>query len=851
MDSLHQKLSLHTSKDTDRLLGEPLVSIFCFCKDRASTIKRCIDSVLNQSYKNIEFVIQDGASTDGTLDIIRSYSDQRIKLVSEKDSGPAQGFWKAINRCSGDIIGSCLTDEELLPDAVATAVAHFRSQPWLSAITFDGFVTNSGGDVIDEFNAGDFNLVDYLFGRYCPLWVASFFRREALLEVGLGKPGWTLGCLEFEIWCRLASQQEIKHYPIRVAHYGVSSSQLSNKPEAFWEHFESRAQVIRKMFSADGFFGENATLLRGCLYNQLYLLYNHVRAYKLKTHAELLAKRLCEIIDSMSLLEQVRHLEYFPTVGVNSTGRFSSFRFFAVVDRLWLKIALQIPAKTRRRIPRRVKDTVRAIFAAALLAPVNARSFLSFVVSAIRRRISASVGRGELPRPSISPKLYHEVAQLHYARGQVAQALELWWAARKLNSATIDGLACQARLMLHSSSNEALLTAQQDWAKRHTRPVTRVPELYRRSNDTGRIRVGYYCSFLDSDTIRYQLVPFLRYRDRSQFEVFGYSSTPVSPDIGGAFDHLRVTGAMSDEAFVRAVRADKIDIFVELTGFSPQNRFAAMAKRCAPVQVSYLNHTGTSGVANVDYVLADATGVLPQEDRFYTERVYRLPGSFFCFDYSGSDLPPVALPPSVRNGYATFCCFGSGGKLNRYLIEIWSRILRRLPGSVLYIRNNQTSHPDNRRFLQDQFAWHGVPAECLRIVGGTDRYNILKCYEEADISLDTWPYCGGNTIAEAIWQGVPVVTMKGNRFSSRYGASLVMAAGCPELVAATPDEYVRIAVDLANNPGRLASYRENLRSMAKKHGLSDPQKFARNLETAYLEMWSTAAASPARLPSYA
>jgi len=485
------------------------------------------------------------------------------------------------------------------------------------------------------------------------------------------------------------------------------------------------------------------------------------------------------------------------------------------------------------------------------LAPVNARSLLSFIVSAIRRRMSASVGRGELPGPGISPQLYHEVAQRYYARGQIAQALELWGAARKLNSATIDGLACQARLMLHSSTNETLLTAQQDWAARHTRPATRAPEPYRRSNEKGRIRVGYFCSFLDSDTIRYQLAPFLRYHDRGQFEVFGYSPIPVSPDIGKAFDHLRVTGAMSDEAFVRAVRADQIDIFVELTGFSPLNRFAAMAMRCAPVQVSYLNHTGTSGVANVDYVLADSTGVSPQEDRFYTERVYRLPGSFFCFDYSGSDLPPVAPPPSIRNGYVTFCCFGSGGKLNRYLIKIWSQILRRLPDAVLLLRNNQTSHPDNRRFLQDQFAWHGVPAERLRILGGTDRYNILKCYEEADISLDTWPYCGGNTIAEAIWQGVPVVTMKGNRFSSRYGASLMIAAGCPELVAATPDEYVRIAVDLANSPGRLASYRENLRSMAKVHGLSDPQKFARNVETAYVEMLSTAMASPVRTPSYA
>jgi glycosyltransferase involved in cell wall biosynthesis len=834
MELVHQKWMEGSSSDTERILREPLVSVICFCKNHASTIKRCIDSVLNQSYRNIELIIQDGASTDGTLELLRAYQDPRIKLISESDSGPAEAFWKALNRCRGDIVGSCLSDEELLPEAIAHAVAGFQKEPTLGAVTFDGYVTDTNGRIVAEFNAGDFNFVDYLFGSYCPLWVASFFRRQALVEVGLGKSDWTIGCLEFEIWCRVAARQSVRHFPIRIAHYGVSPNQLSNKPEAFLEHFESRALVIRKMFSEEGFFGDNQVLMRGCLYNQLYLLYNHVLAYKLIEHAALLSRRMQEILDGMTYAERFRHLEYFPS----SDAVADDLRMLKAVNNLWVRVALTIPARTRQRIPRRIKGALRTILSTAMWAPVGARRLLLLLLGHISRSPGASTPLPNIGRPAtISPRLYEEVAQIYYARGQIDEALRLWDSATKGNDPIVDGLACQARLLSPSANNASLLGAQKEWAMRHASAGTLPPVSKRSLTKNGhRIRVGYYCAFLDSDAIRYQLLPFVQHRNRERFEAIGYSPSPASADITNGFDEMRITGAMSDKRFVEQVRSDQIDIFVELSGFSPHNRFAAMAMRCAPVQISYLNHTGTSAVPNVDYVLADGICVLPEEDQFYTERVHRLPGSFFCFDYGNADLPPEGAPPSLRNGYVTFCSFGSGGKINRQLIQMWSEILKRVPRSVLYIRNNQTSKADNRKFLQDQFSWYGVPPERLRILGGTDRHGILRSYGEADISLDTWPYCGGNTIAESIWQGVPVITLKGDRFSSRYGASLITATGCPELVAETPEHYVQIAQMLAGSPERMSEYRANLRTMAKVHGFSDSRLFAAKLEAAYVEM---------------
>jgi len=288
--------------------------------------------------------------------------------------------------------------------------------------------------------------------------------------------------------------------------------------------------------------------------------------------------------------------------------------------------------------------------------------------------------------------------------------------------------------------------------------------------------------------------------------------------------------------FVSQIRGDEIDILVEISGFSPHNCYAAMASRCAPIQISYLNHTGTSAVPNVDYVLADAISVPPEDDRYFTEQVWRLPGAFLCYNYDDQDVPPVAEVPSLKNGFITFGYFGSGGKLNTPLIELWAEVMKRVPNSMLFIRNAELSSADNRQFLQDRFWRFGIAPERLRFLGGTDRATILRGYADVDISLDTWPYCGGNTIAESLWQGVPVVTLKGNRFSGNYGASLLAAAGCPELIADSADQYLDTVRRLAASPDELKRYRANLRTMVKQHGLSDPEQFARKLEAAYIEM---------------
>jgi protein O-GlcNAc transferase len=385
----------------------------------------------------------------------------------------------------------------------------------------------------------------------------------------------------------------------------------------------------------------------------------------------------------------------------------------------------------------------------------------------------------------------------------------------------------------------------------------------RDTSATRKIRIGYHCAFMSSATIRYMMQKVLLAHDRTRFEIYGYSPETVHPDIARTFDVVRVIGstyphyidkpmsgvpAIPTDDFVAMVRHDEIDVFVELTGFSMGHRFAAMAQRCAPVQVSFLNHTGSSQIPNVDYILADRISAPCSDEPYYSENIYRLPSCFFCFDYRGSHAPPInPEPPLASAGYVTFGCFGYGGKFNDQMIEYWARLLHRVPNSVLQLQNSLFNDGDCRRFISNKFHSLGVQRDRLVLARNVDdRATLLETYNRIDISLDTWPYCGGNTTAESLWMGVPVVTLKGDRFSSRYGASLLTAAGCGDLVAGTPEEYIEIAAGLAADLPRLRLLRQNLRQMSIENGLADSQRFARDLEDAYLEMLSRAAISAAK-----
>jgi GT2 family glycosyltransferase len=256
--------------------------VILFCRNAERTLRRSIESVAQQSYKKIEYVVQDAASADGTLDIIRGYQDHLdIKLVSEPDAGPADGFWRALKRCRGEIVATCLADEELLPDAVQHAVSVFRELPYIGAITGDAFVIDADGRTLGIHKSEPFSFTRYLAAEYCPYWCSSFFSMRALRSVGLFDRRWSADSLEFEVWCRLAEDYEILYVPKILSKYGVHPEQLSNQGERALTELRSRLQIIREhVFRPEGVFGALAHWRDRCILLQKINLLQHLLAYR-------------------------------------------------------------------------------------------------------------------------------------------------------------------------------------------------------------------------------------------------------------------------------------------------------------------------------------------------------------------------------------------------------------------------------------------------------------------------------------------------------------------------------------------------------------------------------------------
>jgi len=266
----------------EQLTGPPVVSVILFCKNAAKTVRRSVESICAQTFRDFEYVVQDAGSTDGTLEIIESYSNRLdIRIVSEPDLGPADGFWKALRRCKGSVVATCLADEELLPDALEHAARIFGERPYIGALTGDAYNTDASGRLLSIHKSAPFSLSRYLAAEYCPYWSSSFFSMRALRSVGLFDHRWSSDSLEFEIWCRLAEDYEIAYVPKVFSKYSVHMGQLSNQGERALAELGSRLQIMRDhVFRPDGVYGHEAEHWREpCALLQQVNLFEHLLPY--------------------------------------------------------------------------------------------------------------------------------------------------------------------------------------------------------------------------------------------------------------------------------------------------------------------------------------------------------------------------------------------------------------------------------------------------------------------------------------------------------------------------------------------------------------------------------------------
>jgi predicted O-linked N-acetylglucosamine transferase (SPINDLY family) len=394
---------------------------------------------------------------------------------------------------------------------------------------------------------------------------------------------------------------------------------------------------------------------------------------------------------------------------------------------------------------------------------------------------------------------------------------------------------------------ETLLDAHRAFER--TLPPVPAPAPHANARDLERpLRVGYVSADFCAHPVGYFILPVLAAHDRARVAVHCFSGRLVEDDVSarlrGHAAAWRSTVGVDDAALAAQIRADGIDILVDLGGHTAGNRLGAFARKPAPIQVTWLGYPATTGLRAIDYRLSDAFADPADADRQSVEALVRLPGGFHCY-VPADAAPDVAPAPARAQGVVTFGSFNNLSKVNARVIAAWGRVLAAVAGSRLLVKARPLADPDTRARYQALFAQAGVAPERVSLIAtATSWRDHMAQYGQVDIALDTFPYNGTTTTCDALWMGVPVITLRGDRHAGRVGVSLLSHVGLPELIADTLDDYVAKAAALAGDLDRLAALRTGLRPRLVAAPIGDPQRFTRALEDAYREMWRRWCAPP-------
>jgi predicted O-linked N-acetylglucosamine transferase (SPINDLY family) len=386
---------------------------------------------------------------------------------------------------------------------------------------------------------------------------------------------------------------------------------------------------------------------------------------------------------------------------------------------------------------------------------------------------------------------------------------------------------------------ESVLAEHRTWAGRFAEPLRQTIRPHDNDRAPGRrLRVGYVSPYLGNHVIGFFMEPILLNHNRADFEVFcysdGYLNDAVAERLRGVTDVWRQTTGMGDEDLARLIRDDRIDVLVDLTLHMRGSRLTLFARKPAPVQISHLAYCGTSGMSAMDWCITDANMSPPGlNDAFFTERLLRLPQSYWCYRPPSAG-PEIGTLPAEKNGVVTFGSLNSFAKVNDRVIALWRQVLEAVPGSRLLVH---ALGGEANRIARARFARLGVAPDRLTLVGRQPLESYFNQYNAIDIALDPFPYGGGTTSLDALWMGVPLVTLAGRMPVGRTGVTLLSNVGLSDLIANGPAEYVHIAAGLAANLQRLAELRRVLRGRLESGPLMDARRYTRDLESAYRSAW--------------
>jgi len=356
-----------------------------------------------------------------------------------------------------------------------------------------------------------------------------------------------------------------------------------------------------------------------------------------------------------------------------------------------------------------------------------------------------------------------------------------------------------------------------------------------------KLRVGFVSGDLRNHPVGHFLEKVLSHINSDRIELTAYSTIIKVDDLSSRikpfFSTWKSIYSQSDKDSANTIYNDKIHILIDLSGHTACNRLSMFGWKPAPIQVSWLGYFATTGLNEMDYLLGDPYVTPSKYDNHFTEKIWRLPKTRWCFTPPNIDID-VAEPPVLNNGYITFGCFNNLSKMNDKVVELWSKVLESIPNSRLLLKSKQFRDKSAQEDVIQRFNIQGIKSERITLEGPEHREKYFVAYNRIDIALDPFPFTGGTTSVECLWMGVPVLTLVGDSLVSRQGVGILMNIGLPDWIADNKKEYIEKSILFASDLEKLATLRSGLREQILTSPLFDAQDFAQDFENSLWEMWN-------------
>jgi len=439
------------------------------------------------------------------------------------------------------------------------------------------------------------------------------------------------------------------------------------------------------------------------------------------------------------------------------------------------------------------------------------------------------------------PQAHFDIAAAIMTTGFATEAVARFRSAHELapESAKIHSSLLMAMQYAPDITRQDIADEHRRWGELHASAQAPRPAIAD-ADPERRLKVGFVSSDFRFHGSGFFFLPMLENLDRKAFEAVLYSDVAHPDEVTGVFrdaaDSWHEIHLLDDHQLAARIIEDGIDILIDMKGHNSGNRLSMFALRPAPVQASWFGYADTTGLKAMDYLIGDPVQIRPEDERHYVETIVRLPNDYICYrptDY----MPGVADTPALNNGHITFGCFNAARKISAAAIEAWCEIMNRVPGSRLILNTPELRYSTTRLRMAELLGLGGIGPERFDLLCGAPHPDFVAGYADIDIALDSFPYTGGLKTCEALWMGVPVVTLSGDRFSGRHSAAHLSAAGLPELVTENVSAYVDKAIELSADSGALNGLRHAIRPKMAASPLTDCAAFADDFGDALRQIW--------------